>query len=325
MAEKGSFAESPLPRGAESPLPRGAESPLSRGIRAFLSFCRIEKGLSQNSLDAYSRDLSAFRTWLEPTTKGEFPDDSLLKTYLNHLYTKDLTSRSIARHLSAIRSLFHFLVAEEIISVDPTEHLSSPKQWSTIPKFLNREQVEKLIAAPDTAKPSGLRDRAMLELLYATGIRVSELIQVKLSNVDPGLGLVRVTGKGNKQRIVPVHTTALRTINHYLAIGRPALLKSGSGVGSASPYLFVTSRGGPMTRQAFWAAVKTNGRKAGIFHHLSPHVLRHTFATHLLEGGADLRSVQAMLGHADLSTTEVYTHVVRSRLRDTLDRHHPRA
>jgi integrase/recombinase XerD len=297
-----------------------AESPISRGMRAFLSFSRMEKGLAKNSLDAYGRDLTAFRLWTEPRTGGQFPDAELLRGYLNHLYSNKLGSRSIARHLSAIRGLFHFLIAEGLIAADPTEHLSSPKQWSTIPKFLNRGQIEKLIDAPDCAKPGGLRDRAMLELLYATGIRVTELIKLRLSNIDTHLGLVRVTGKGNKQRIVPVHATALHAVSQYVSTGRPALLR-----GRVSPDLFVTARGTGMTRQAFWASIKANGRKAGIFHHLSPHVLRHTFATHLLEGGADLRSVQAMLGHADLSTTEVYTHVVRSRLRDTLDQHHPRA
>ncbi len=297
-----------------------AESPTSRGIRAFLAFCRMEKGLSQNSLDAYRRDLAALDAYTGPLTGGDFPDATLLKVYVNHLYAYNLSSRSIARHLSAIRSFFHFLAADERIAIDPTEHLSSPRQWSTIPKFLNREQIEKLIAAPDCGKPGGLRDRAMLELLYATGIRVTELIQLRMSNLDAALGLIRVTGKGNRQRIVPVHATALEAISAYAATGRPALLK-----GKVSPCLFVTARGGAMTRQAFWASIKVNGKKAGIFHHLSPHVLRHTFATHLLEGGADLRSVQTMLGHADLSTTEIYTHVVRSRLRDTLDRHHPRA
>jgi integrase/recombinase XerD len=297
-----------------------AESPISRSIRAFLAFCRMEKGLSANSLDAYSRDLTRFRAFSEPLSNGSLPDAEVLRSYLNYLYGKDLSTRSIARHLSAIRSFFHFLVADEKVLVDPAEHLSSPKQWSTIPKFLNRDQIEKLIAAPDCAKPSGLRDRAMLELLYATGIRVTELIQLRLSNLDFRLGAVRVTGKGNKQRIVPVHAAALAAISDYVERGRPLLLK-----GKATPYLFVTARGGSMTRQAFWASIKLNGKKAGIFHNLSPHVLRHTFATHLLEGGADLRSVQTMLGHADLSTTEIYTHVVRSRLRDTLDRHHPRA
>jgi integrase/recombinase XerD len=296
------------------------ETPLSRGIRAFLVFCRTEKGLSLNSLDAYTRDLRELRTFVEPQTGGNFPDAEVLLSYVNHLYEKNLSSRSIARHLSAIRSLFHFLVAGQQVAIDPTEHLASPKQWSTIPKFLNRQQIETLITSPDLTKPNGLRDRAMLELLYATGIRISELINLRISNLDSGLGLVRVTGKGNKQRIVPVHAGALRSISDYVERGRPALLKD-----KPSPFLFVTARGGPMTRQAFWTSIKLNGKRAGIFHGLSPHVLRHTFATHLLEGGADLRSVQTMLGHADLSTTEIYTHVVRSRLRDTLDRHHPRA
>ncbi len=297
-----------------------AESQLSRGIRSFLVWCRMEKGLSRNSLEAYSTDLAGFRNFIEPLTSGNFPDAELLIRYLNSLYQKELSSRSIARHLSAVRSLFHFLLTEGLISADPTEHLSSPKQWTTIPKFLNREQIEKLIEAPDVSKPSGQRDRAMFELLYATGIRVSELIEVRLSGLDTGLGLIRVTGKGNKQRIIPVHAEALSAIETYVREGRPALLK-----GQTSPHLFVTARGGGMTRQAFWASIKLNGKKVGIFHNLSPHVLRHTFATHLLEGGADLRSVQTMLGHADLSTTEIYTHVVRSRLRDTLDQHHPRA
>jgi integrase/recombinase XerD len=297
-----------------------AESPISRGIRAFLVWCRMEKGLSQNSLEAYAADLAGFQAFAAPLSDGSYPDSEILIRYLNNLYRKELSSRSIARHLSAVRSLFHFLLSEGLIASDPTEHLSSPKQWSTIPKFLNRDQIEKLIAAPDASKPSGLRDRAMFELLYATGIRVSELITLRSSGLDPGLGLIRVTGKGNKQRIIPVHGAALSAIQDYLDQGRTALLK-----GKTSPYLFVTARGGAMTRQAFWASIKLNGKRAGIFHNLSPHVLRHTFATHLLEGGADLRSVQAMLGHADLSTTEIYTHVVRSRLRETLDQHHPRA
>jgi integrase/recombinase XerD len=297
-----------------------AESPLSRATTAFLGFCRIEKGLARNSLEAYGRDLASFRTFAEPISAGSLPQAEVVIAYINSLYTKDMSSRSIARQLSAIRNLFRFLLAEGQITVDPTEHLVSPKQWKTIPRFLNREEVGKLVDAPNEAKPTGQRDHAMLELLYATGIRVTELIQLRISNLDPGLGLVRVTGKGNKQRIVPVHAEALEAVAEYLKEGRPALLK-----GRTSPYLFVTARGCAMTRQAFWSNIKLSGRKAGIFHNLSPHVMRHTFATHLLEGGADLRSVQTMLGHADLSTTEIYTHVVRSRLRQTLDKHHPRA
>ena len=297
-----------------------SRSPISAGIRDFLTFCRMEKGLSRNSLDAYARDLEGLRSFSEPIAGGAIPDVELLNKYINHLYKRALTSRSIARHLSSLRSFFSFLVTEDTIQLDPTEHLSSPRQWSTIPKFLNREQMESLIAAPDLTKPTGLRDRAMLELLYATGIRVSELINLQISSLDRGLGLLRVTGKGNKQRIVPVNPAAIAIVSRYMEQSRPCLLKGGH-----SSYLFITARGDGMTRQAFWAAIKTNGKKAGIYHHLSPHVLRHTFATHLLEGGADLRSLQEMLGHADLSTTEIYTHVVRSRLRETLDRHHPRA
>jgi integrase/recombinase XerD len=297
-----------------------AKSLISSGITDFLTFCRIEKGLSRNSLEAYGRDLEDLRSFAEPLTGGAIPDIELLNAYVNHLYTKSLTGRTIARHLSSLRSFFSFLVTEDKILEDPTEHFSSPKQWSTIPKFLNRSQVDSLIAAPDTTKPTGRRDRAMLELLYATGIRVSELINLQVSNLDAGLGLLRVTGKGNKQRIVPVNSAAVAMVRNYIEEGRPILLKA-----RTSSFLFITARGEGMTRQAFWAAIKVNGKKAGIFHHLSPHVLRHTFATHLLEGGADLRSLQEMLGHADLSTTEVYTHVVRTRLRDTLDQHHPRA
>ncbi len=201
-----------------------AESKTSRAIREFLAFCRMEKGLSRNSLDAYSLDLYDFQTYADPLTGGDFPDTAVLKDWVNHLYGQDLSSRSIARHLSAIRGFFHFLVGEGKVAIDPTEDLCSPKQWSTLPKFLNREQIEKLIAAPDCGKPTGLRDRAMLELLYATGIRVTELIQLRMSNLDTGLGLIRVTGKGNKQRIVPVHATALQAVGEYVSIGRPQLL-----------------------------------------------------------------------------------------------------
>lgn len=297
-----------------------SESAVSQRMRDFLTFCRIEKGLSRNSLDAYGRDLAAFSTWLVSKNGGELPDAELLLSYIDSLYRKNLTSRSVARHLSALRSFFKYLLAEGLIASDPSEHIGSPRQWSNIPNFLQRDQVERLIAAPDLSKSSGVRDRAMLELLYGTGIRVSELIGLRLAAVDFSLGLIRVTGKGNKQRLVPVNPVALQRVGEYLEGARSTLLR-----GRASPHLFVTARGGPMTRQAFWNSIKLNGKRAGIFQHLSPHVLRHTFATHLLEGGADLRSVQAMLGHEDVSTTEIYTHVARPHLRAAFDRHHPRA
>ena len=280
----------------------------------------MEKGLAVNSLAAYRSDLERLRAWAEPQNGGELPDQELLVSYVNHLYEQELGSRSIARHLSGIRNFCRFLQAEGQLTADPTEHLATPRQWKKIPGFLNREQMEKLIAAPDVCTPNGLRDRAMFELLYATGVRVSELIGLRLSGVDFGLGLIRVTGKGNKQRIVPVHNAAIEAVRKYADGARAALLK-----GKTSPVLFITSRGTGMTRQTFWSVIKQNGQKVGIFRNLSPHSIRHTFATHLLEGGADLRSVQTMLGHADISTTEIYTHVMRSRLRETLDRHHPRA
>jgi integrase/recombinase XerD len=206
------------------------------------------------------------------------------------------------------------------VSQDPTEHLRAPRQWQTIPKFLNLAEIDKIGAAIDTAKPTGLRDRAMLDLLFATGLRVSELCRVSTSDLEAKLGVIRATGKGNKQRLVPVGQQALNAIEAYVERGRPLLLK-----GRASRYLFVTARGGCLTRQGFWKLLAAHGKKAGIFRGLTPHVLRHSFATHLLEGGADLRSVQVMLGHADISTTQIYTHVMRSRLRNTILQHHPRA
>ena len=229
-------------------------------------------------------------------------------------------ARSVARHLTTLRNFYAFLLREGRIAVDPTEHLRSPRQWQTIPKFLNLEDIERLIQAPDVARPNGLRDRSMLELLYATGLRVSELCRLGVGDLNLEMGVLRTTGKGNKQRLVPVGMAAVRAVRDYLENGRGELLK-----GKASRYLFVTARGGCLTRQAFWKLLAGYGRKVGIFHGLTPHVLRHSFATHLLEGGADLRSVQVMLGHADISTTQIYTHVLRSRLRSTVQKHHPRA
>jgi integrase/recombinase XerD len=243
-----------------------------------------------------------------------------VRRHIDSLYRAKLASRSISRHLTTIRNLYRFLQEKGQIDSDPTQNLAAPKQWHSLPKFLNKKQIDDLMTAPDPAKPQGLRDRAMLEFLYATGLRVSELCHARVSDLDPNMGFVRVVGKGNKHRLVPVGKSALQAVEHYLTSGRPRLLKN-----RPSPYLFVTNRGGAMTRQAFWKLLAGYGKKAGMFRDLTPHVLRHTFATHLLEGGADLRSVQTMLGHADISTTQIYTHVMRSRLRKTVDEHHPRA
>ena len=296
--------------------------PLQNQITEFLNFCRIEKGLAANSIEAYGRDLRKYDASFSVLWDEKVPlhqADTVLK-YLSSLYQQGLSSRSIARHLATLRNFYGYLLREGKITADPTEHVRTPKQWKTIPKFLNLGQINKLLAAPDASRPTGLRDRAMLELLYATGLRVSELCRLSVSDINLELGVLRTTGKGNKQRMVPVGRPALEAVRGYLEGARGGILK-----GRASRFLFVTARGGSMTRQGFWKLLALHGRRAGIFHKLTPHVIRHSFATHLLEGGADLRSVQTMLGHADISTTQIYTHVVRSRLRKALDDHHPRA
>jgi len=287
-------------------------------MTAFLNFCRIEKGLAANSVEAYTADLSKFSAFLEGHER--LPEAEGIRHYLDHLSQSGLGSRSLSRHLTTLRNFYGFLLREGQIESDPTAHLRSPKQWQTIPKFLNLEEINRLIEAPDRTRATGLRDRAMMELLYATGLRVSELCRVGVSDLNLEMGVLRTTGKGNKQRLVPVGKAAVRAVEEYLRSGRSALLKC-----RASRYLFVTARGGCLTRQAFWKLLAGYGRKAGIFHGLTPHVLRHSFATHLLEGGADLRSVQVMLGHADISTTQIYTHVMRSRLKETIEKHHTRA
>ena len=293
-------------------------APLDYQIRCFLDFCRIEKGLAAHSLSAYTSDLQRFTSFSGDS--AELPSSAQLRGYVDSLHQSGLSSRSIARHITTLRNFCAFLLREGLVAHDPSEHLRAPRQWQNIPKFLNLEQIDRLIQLPDQSRPNGLRDRAMLELLYASGLRVSELCRLGLSDLNLEMGIVRTTGKGNKQRLVPVGKEAVKAARAYLETGRAALLK-----GRASRYLFVTARGACMTRQGFWKLLAGYGKKAGIFHGLTPHVLRHSFATHLLEGGADLRSVQTMLGHADISTTQIYTHVMRSRLRRVVDQHHPRA
>jgi integrase/recombinase XerD len=291
---------------------------ISAQMASFLDFCRIEKGLAANTVAAYGLDLERFRAFLKD--RDEAPGAEGLRVYIESLYRARMASRSIARHISTLRTFYSFLAEQGAIRDDPTSLLASPRQWQSLPKYLNKQEVDRLVGAPESGKPTGLRDRAMLEFLYATGLRVSELCKVQVSDLEMNLGYVRVVGKGNKQRIVPVGRAALAAAESYLGDGRPVLLK-----GRRSPYLFVTARGTAMTRQSFWKLLGGYGKKVGIFHNLTPHVIRHSFATHLLEGGADLRSLQTMLGHADISTTQIYTHVMRSRLRTIVDEHHPRA
>jgi len=291
---------------------------LSAQIERFLDFCRIEKGLARNTIESYRIDLERFAESLG--SAGQVGSPEALRGHIDALYKARMASRSIARHMATLRNFYKFLLATGAIESDPSALLTSPKQWQSLPKYLNQKQLEELIASPDLTKPQGLRDRAMLEFLYATGLRVSELCRVRVSDLEMNHGFLRVVGKGNKHRLVPVGKSALRAIEDYLAAGRSQLLK-----GRASPYLFVSNRGGALLRQSFWKLLGGYGKKAGIFRGLTPHVIRHSFATHLLEGGADLRSLQTMLGHADISTTQIYTHVMRSRLRKTVDEHHPRA
>jgi integrase/recombinase XerD len=289
-------------------------------MRSYLHFCRTEKGLAQNSLESYRRDLAHFGAYLAAKTiniVNATPD--ILRTYVDELRASGLSHRSIARHITALRGFFGFLIDEDEISSNPTELLTTPKIGSALPKFLDIGSVEILTNAP-CGKTLEQRDRAMIELLYASGLRVSELIGLRLGDVDLQAGVVRVIGKGNKQRLVPIGRPAVSALETYIGGQRLALLK-----GRVSPDLFVTSRGRRMTRQGFWKLLRAHGRAAGVQRSLSPHVLRHTFATHLLEGGADLRSVQSMLGHTDIGTTQIYTHVVRSRLQQIIQQRHPRS
>ncbi|HYI96963.1 MAG TPA: site-specific tyrosine recombinase XerD [Bryobacteraceae bacterium] len=284
---------------------------------SFLNFCRVEKGLTPNSIAAYRQDL---RRFTEFCLQRDCLDPATLHAYVDSLRAAELSSRSIARHITTLRNLYSFLIREGKISTDPTATMVLPRQWKTLPKFLSLEQVDALLGAPDASKPKGIRDRAMLQLLYATGLRVSELCTVELNGVILDPGVVRVVGKGRKERIVPIGRCAVQAIELYLKS-----VRSNLGAARENKYLFLTNRGGAMTRQGFWKLLKNYGKQVGLWHNLTPHVLRHSFATHLLERGADLRSLQTMLGHADISTTEIYTHVLRARLRATVDKLHPRS
>jgi integrase/recombinase XerD len=286
----------------------------------FLDYLTIEKGLAKNSLMSYRIDLRHFGHWLaDQEMELERVERIDIVRYFQVLRTGGISARSVARALAAIRGMFRFLVVERHLRIDPTENLENPKLWSTLPKSMQPEEVEALLAAPERETNEGLRDRAMLELLYATGLRVSELIRVRVDDVVMDAGFLRTLGKGSKERIVPFGDAARDAIVTYMERGRPHQNKFND------PHLFLTLRGRPMTRQAFWTKIVKYARIAGIKAHISPHVLRHSFATHLLENGADLRSVQLMLGHADISTTQIYTHVSRARLQKMYETYHPRA
>src|ERR1700704_6044243 len=295
---------------------------ISATISSFLTHVKVEKGLSSNTVSAYRRDLVKFDVFaqkrkltLESVSRGD------LVEFLAGLYRLKRESRTVARHLVTLRNFFRFAQIHELITTDPSINLESPKIRRSLPGYLRLEEVERLLEQPDSTPALGLCDRAMLEVLYSTGLRVSELIGLRVSDLDSKVGCVRCIGKGDKERIVPVGKKALAIVEKYLRDGRPRLLGKVTG----SPALFVNRRGAQLSRVGVWKILSAYGRQAGMRMALTPHMLRHSFATHLLERGADLRSVQLMLGHADISTTQIYTHVVEERLKQIYKAHHPRA
>jgi len=288
-------------------------------VREYVLYLRVEKGLAANSVESYGRDLARLKSWAE--ARGREPhalDKADVSEFVMSLSREGLSSRSVARALSAARGFFRYLLLDGHIKVDPTAEAASPQGEQKLPRFLTQEEVERLLAAPDTSSPEGVRDKAMIEVLYATGLRVSELVNLTRSSVDVDAGVLFCTGKGSKQRRIPVGRSAVSWLQRYEA-ARRALLS-----GRESQKLFVGYLGRPISRQDFYKTLVAHASKAGL-DGVTPHVLRHSFATHLLEHGADTRSVQAMLGHADLATTQIYTHVTGERLRSVYERHHPRA
>jgi integrase/recombinase XerD len=294
---------------------------LEADIRTFVSYLRVEKGLSDNTIQAYRRDMGKFAEFVgkRKLDTAEIRRSDVVD-FLAMLYGKRLDSRSVARHLVTIRHFFRFLLLEGIIRDDPAATIEAPKFRKSLPDFLSLEDVDRLLEQPDASSVAGLRDKAMIELLYSTGLRVSELVGLGVGDLQRDEGSLRCIGKGNKERVVPVGKKALTVVEEYLKKARPELLGNQS-----CPALFVNKKGRAMDRVTFWKILASYGRKAGLRKALTPHMLRHSFATHLLDRGADLRSVQMMLGHSDISTTQIYTHVVEERLKQVYKAHHPRA
>jgi len=290
-------------------------------IDEFCDALWLEDGLARNTLDSYRRDLSQFADWLRGTTSKTLlaAEHADLLGFLAYKVKRRVKPRTTSRELSSLKRFYRYALRQGSIAADPTVKIDAPKLPRSLPKTLTEEDVEDLLAAPRAQRALGLRDKAMLETLYASGLRVSELVTLKLSQVSRDMGVVRVIGKGSKERLVPLGEEALEWIARYLDDARPSLLG-----GKSSDDLFVTARGDGMTRQAFWHLLKRYARQAGLVRPISPHTLRHAFATHLLNHGADLRVVQLLLGHSDISTTQIYTHVARERLKQLHAKHHPR-
>jgi integrase/recombinase XerD len=297
---------------------------ISATIASFVVHVKVEKGLSPNTVSAYRRDLMKFDAFakkrklsLESVSRDDLVD------FLASLYREKLESRTVARHLVTLRNFFRFAQIHELITTDPSVNLESPKIRKSLPGYLRLEEVERLLTQPDAKTWLGLRDRAMLEVLYSTGLRVSELVGLQVGDLDSKSGCLRCIGKGDKERIVPVGRKALAMVDKYMQEARPELLRQAKAANSQA--VFVNRRGVALSRVGVWKILSAYGRRAGLRVALTPHMLRHSFATHLLEHGADLRSVQLMLGHADISTTQIYTHVVEERLKQIYKAHHPRA
>lgn len=290
----------------------------------YLQFLRVERQLAANTLMSYERDLKIYLQYLKEVEQLESlrnVERIHILNHLSHLKEATMSSRTVARHISSIRSFHQFLIRERVVDRDPTVHLEMPQMDKKLPNVLSIEEVDALMEVPDTTKANGIRDQAMLELLYASGMRVSECINLDMEDVNLTMGFVRCFGKGGKERIIPLGKSALESCKRYLSGARGDLAKPGI----TTDALFINQRGKRLTRQGFWKLLKQHAQKAGIQKELTPHTLRHSFATHLIENGADLRAVQEMLGHADISTTQIYTHVSKTRLKDVYSQFHPRA
>lgn len=291
-------------------------------VEEFINYLAVERGLANNTLDSYNRDLKQFKGFLEKEKTDDLqtaPRNKIM-AYLLFLQNRGRATATVSRHLAALKSFYHFLLREKYIEKDPTANLESPKLEKKLPHILSVQEVEMLLNQPKGKELGGQRDRAMMELLYATGIRVSELISLDLNHINLDMGYIRCFGKGSKERIVPVGSLARKCVAEYLLQGRVKLVKNKS-----EQSLFVNQHGRRLTRQGFWKIIKKYAKQAGVPKEITPHTLRHSFATHLLENGADLRSVQEMLGHADITTTQIYTHLTKGRLREVYTKSHPRA
>ncbi|MEP6917573.1 MAG: site-specific tyrosine recombinase XerD [Acidobacteriota bacterium] len=290
-------------------------------IDQYLTFLRDVRRLSPNTLESYARDLAALANYAQTQgTQPELVTRQQLEAFVRQMMSAGLAPRSVARAVACVRGFYRFVAIERKQDQSAADDLHPPRAWAALPRFLSIEEVDRLLALPDTSTPRGLRDKALIEVLYATGLRVSELVSLRGGDLNLEEGYLTCIGKGDKQRMVPLGQEAAECVRHYVRDGRPALLRK-----KASPWLFVNARdGGALSRVGFWKILKSYGVQAGITRDLSPHMLRHSFATHLLERGADLRMIQLMLGHADLSTTQIYTHVLEARLRTVYDKFHPR-